>query len=408
MIPLLLALSAQAFTLDVCAVGCPYNTIQGAVNAAATGDTVHVQAGLYAENVVVANTISIVGDGAGLTIVDGGHAGNVMYVIGGTVTLDGLTFRNASVAGGLPGGAAVHANQGNVVIRRCEMTGSTTGFALWNFVGATLENNLIHHNMFWGLQLDWGPSTVVFNTIAYNGAGGVTSNWGGGALVRFDNNILAYHPSVGSNVRGEETWTQNFNLVWENAAGVGALNPDADWQENVGQSPYPVAPAGFGNLKADPMLDMGLCGGLELLAGSPAIDAGDPGLTDPDGTRADIGAYGGPGAPATMVQDDGICVSPGVSSPYRPGSPLVLDLAVQNTGSAPRAVLLSVWAQGPSARRTFVNNYRLQVPPGPALTRSWTGPVVPVMPFPQLLICMSARDAVTGAPLQETCELLWR
>ena len=26
---------------------------------------------------------------------------------------------------------------------------------------------------------------------------------------------------------------------------------------------------------------------------SPLLDAGDPGLTDPDGSRSDVGAYGG-------------------------------------------------------------------------------------------------------------------
>jgi hypothetical protein len=36
---------------------------------------------------------------------------------------------------------------------------------------------------------------------------------------------------------------------------------------------------------------------LRLAPGSPLIDAGDPALADPDGSRSDIGAFGGPGAP---------------------------------------------------------------------------------------------------------------
>ncbi len=35
---------------------------------------------------------------------------------------------------------------------------------------------------------------------------------------------------------------------------------------------------------------------LTLSADSALRDAGDPDLTDPDGTRSDIGAHGGPGA----------------------------------------------------------------------------------------------------------------
>jgi hypothetical protein len=40
---------------------------------------------------------------------------------------------------------------------------------------------------------------------------------------------------------------------------------------------------------------------LHLLPGSAAIDAGDPAVRDPDGTTADLGAYGGPDAPADFA-----------------------------------------------------------------------------------------------------------
>ena len=33
-----------------------------------------------------------------------------------------------------------------------------------------------------------------------------------------------------------------------------------------------------------------------LLDTSPLVDAGDPALSDPDGSRSDVGAYGGPDA----------------------------------------------------------------------------------------------------------------
>jgi hypothetical protein len=39
-------------------------------------------------------------------------------------------------------------------------------------------------------------------------------------------------------------------------------------------------------------------GDFRLQSGSPCIDAAEPAMTDPDGTRADQGAFGGPGAPA--------------------------------------------------------------------------------------------------------------
>ena len=50
-----------------------------------------------------------------------------------------------------------------------------------------------------------------------------------------------------------------------------------------------------GNIDEDPDFDSS--GDYTLDASSPCIDAGDPSLRDPDGSRSDMGAYGGPGAP---------------------------------------------------------------------------------------------------------------
>ena len=53
---------------------------------------------------------------------------------------------------------------------------------------------------------------------------------------------------------------------------------------------------GLGNVSVDPLLVDPANGDFSLQVGSPAIDAGNPyGGTDPDGSRADLGAYGGPG-----------------------------------------------------------------------------------------------------------------
>ncbi|RME50150.1 MAG: hypothetical protein D6795_10560, partial [Deltaproteobacteria bacterium] len=56
-----------------------------------------------------------------------------------------------------------------------------------------------------------------------------------------------------------------------------------------------------GNITGDPrFVDTSgsdpLAWDLHLSSDSPLIDAGDPHLLDPDGSRSDIGAYGGPGA----------------------------------------------------------------------------------------------------------------
>jgi predicted outer membrane repeat protein len=69
------------------------------------------------------------------------------------------------------------------------------------------------------------------------------------------------------------------------------------------------ASKGVGVITADPALTAYLRDGdctndrLWPRAGSPLIDAGDPTILDPDGSRSDIGAYGGPGADLRYFTD---------------------------------------------------------------------------------------------------------
>ncbi|MEC8192538.1 MAG: MopE-related protein [Myxococcota bacterium] len=72
-----------------------------------------------------------------------------------------------------------------------------------------------------------------------------------------------------------------------------------------------TAPSGSGNISIDPMFrSYGIDGdedndNLYLIVGSPCIDSGDPSIVDVDGTRSDMGAYGGPDADADDGDGDG-------------------------------------------------------------------------------------------------------
>ena len=59
----------------------------------------------------------------------------------------------------------------------------------------------------------------------------------------------------------------------------------------------------YGNVYADPMFVDPDNGDLRLQKGSPCIDAGAPWILDPDGSRSDIGAFGGPGGSVYIYQD---------------------------------------------------------------------------------------------------------
>jgi len=78
-----------------------HSTIQNAINAAADGDTVEVEAGNYLENIDFSGrAITVVSvDGAVLTTIDGNLAGSVVVFQSGegsASVLEGFTIRNGS------------------------------------------------------------------------------------------------------------------------------------------------------------------------------------------------------------------------------------------------------------------------------------------------------------------------
>lgn len=76
--------------------GGNYTTIQSAINAAGTGDTIFVyeDGSPYAESLFVSKTLSIVGENSETTIIDGEGATEVIRVFGDWVNISGFTVTN--------------------------------------------------------------------------------------------------------------------------------------------------------------------------------------------------------------------------------------------------------------------------------------------------------------------------
>ena len=101
--------TALAGKLRVCANGCPYSTIQAAIDAAKTGDTIKIAPGTYTENprilsLTAAKRLTLQGSGALTTIIDGNQQDLVLEVdTDYDVTISGVTITNGKglAAGGI-------------------------------------------------------------------------------------------------------------------------------------------------------------------------------------------------------------------------------------------------------------------------------------------------------------------
>ncbi|MEM7165503.1 MAG: hypothetical protein AAF581_08565 [Planctomycetota bacterium] len=197
-------------------------TIQGAIVAAASGDTIVVAPGTYAENLnFLGKDITVRSSGGPtVTIVDGSLSGPVVQFITGegpAAVLEGFTIQHGRISGGLStGGAGVRCVGASPTIR-----GNVIKNNVGEFLGAGvyLDNsfalvteNAIHSNLFQcqvvdsgcgiggGIYSYQGAPTISFNEIYDN----LAENAGGG--------IFCYQPVDADIIN---------NIVRDNSGGSG-------------------------------------------------------------------------------------------------------------------------------------------------------------------------------------------
>ena len=133
------AAGASAATTDFVCPVCSYTTIQSAINAAGTGDTIKVAAGVYTETLDVNKSVTIEGAGAGNTIIEADTATltdrfdvdsgaltdyPIVYADAANVTIEDLTvdgLDDAALVGGRFEGIAEYNN--NLTVDDVHVTG---------------------------------------------------------------------------------------------------------------------------------------------------------------------------------------------------------------------------------------------------------------------------------------------
>jgi hypothetical protein len=228
-----------------------------------------------------------------------GREGAEIFIVGNVIRNNGwdgiALYRGATafiadneISEGRGAGIGITWDAAALVLRN-RISGYWKGIGTFGSSRAVVRNNAVFDNLGWGV-IATGTSFMeaANNVVARNGNCGFAL-WSDEAIVRFTNNIVVENgwrdewvcPQVGVWLNGDASnLSFTHNDVWGNAAGDYRNIDDLNGVD--------------GNRSFDPLFADSL--DFHLSPESPAIDAGDPMFTDPDGGPSDLGIYGGPAA----------------------------------------------------------------------------------------------------------------
>ncbi len=294
--------------------GAAFTHIQDAINAASAGDTILVKEGEYRENITLKSGIRILGAGFDKTTIRGNRNGNTVYANGITDAIfDGFTVIDSGQDS--TSYAGIRINGGNLVISNNLVTNNLNGIRITGASSTIIRKNIITLNgrndnayLNYGI-ISLNSTPLITNNIISSTSGvGVYIGWEDSSGTRFINNTVVHNDDSGIWCYRSSPVIKN-NIFAFNVSGISASHGGTPqisyndvfgntWRDYDSQSDG-VASPGTGDISADPQLippPSNFARGYYLGAASPCIDAGDPNplYNDIDGTRNDMGAYGGP------------------------------------------------------------------------------------------------------------------
>jgi parallel beta-helix repeat protein len=145
-----------------------YTSIQEAINAAVPGDTIHVNNGVYHENIIINKTLTLVGEDPETTVIEGSSANlSTVYVYGTNV--NDIILRNFTIRGSPSYWGVYLLGSPNCTIENNVISNNHGGIIADSSDNGTFTNNTITGNMYEGLFFFQSSGhTMRNNTISGN------------------------------------------------------------------------------------------------------------------------------------------------------------------------------------------------------------------------------------------------
>jgi parallel beta-helix repeat protein len=288
----------------------PGETIQAAIDAALVGDTVFVDPGTYTENIRLRTGVDVVGSGYSSTTLRGLGNSNVVTAIGvSDARMEGFKITRS----GTESHAGVNIIGGSVQMNNNWIIGNQIGVRIMSGSSAIIRNNIVEGNgsaanavLDYGILCLSSTPLIANNVVTSNTGAGLYFAWAASTGAQVINNTVVDNNDQGIWCYNGANITIKNNIFKGNSTGISASHGSLPlisfndvwgnrWLNYDSQSGGVAAP-GPGDISADPLFNTSSSPPFALALGSPCINAGDPNpiYSDLDGTRNDMGAFGGP------------------------------------------------------------------------------------------------------------------
>jgi parallel beta-helix repeat protein len=191
------------------------STIQAAVDAASSGDTIRVFSGIYFENVDIDKTISLIGNGSANTTIYGSGADDVVMITGDRVKITGFNITNSV---DLPNSGIYMENNNNVTISGNIFYDNWAGVYTSYSENNIIINNTINYCERGMLIANSNSNEILNNSCEFNKLGGLTLYYSENNEV--SNNLCNNNSFFGiSNEYSNKNQIKNNNCV-SNSYGI--------------------------------------------------------------------------------------------------------------------------------------------------------------------------------------------
>lgn len=184
----------------------PYENITSALENSASGDTIFVRSGIYYENIVVNQTIALVGESADQTVIDGSL--NTTISVISIVGAAGASVRDFTITNSRDFTTSAVFLQGStgVAISGNKITGNFNGIIISLSSDSVITNNIISDNLLGGINvLSSSGNIIQRNVISDNSNSGIS-------LVSSNQNNITGN-AVSSSFNGLSISSSTLNVV---------------------------------------------------------------------------------------------------------------------------------------------------------------------------------------------------